>query len=344
MISSVFIVVGAASVLIALLFVIFLPNLFPAVNFLRQNYLILLAFLCFVPLSAINSLSDSIFTALRAPHLILIVNSLMSLLKLLLPFIFVALGAWGIVSGVTGSIVAAMILSIFLIKSKFGLSLSLTVNLKILKRISYVSISNYFANILSGLPSLVLPLIVLNKLGAQESAYFYMPTMIITVLNTIPRSITQSLLTECAYQENNVKQLFTKSIKTTVSLFIPAILVLILLGNYILLIFGKEFSSEGFRYLQWVAAGSLFGVVGYFSSVYINIRHEGYKIVLINLFSASVIVALSLLFVEQGITGLGIASFISQVLIALFNLIIVKVDLTRKKSIILDKKAYEQNI
>jgi len=66
----------------------------------------------------------------------------------------------------------------------------------LLGRLLPYSFANYLANLLSGAPGFIYPLMVLNVLGAEKNAYFYITWMMVTVLSVIPGGMAQSLLAE----------------------------------------------------------------------------------------------------------------------------------------------------
>ena len=74
---------------------------------------------------------------------------------------------------------------------------------------------------------------------------------------------SQSLFAEDSYSETELKVHLKKAIKIISLLLIPAILVTFLFGRYILLAFGKEYSSEGVIFLQILAISGIFLSINY---------------------------------------------------------------------------------
>jgi len=106
------------------------------------------------------------------------------------------------------------------------------------------SLGNYIAGFIGGLPAMVLPILITNSIGAKFSAYFYMDMMIASLLYIIPMATSQSLFAKGSYSERDLKIQLKKAIKTISIIIIPAIIVIFLFGNYILLAFGKEYSDS----------------------------------------------------------------------------------------------------
>jgi len=114
----------------------------------------------------------------------------------------------------------------------------------IVKRMTKFSLGNYIAGFIGGLPAMVLPILITNSIGAKFSAYFYMDMMIASLLYIIPMATSQSLFAKGSYSERDLKIQLKKAIKTISIIIIPAIIVIFLFGNYILLAFGKEYSDS----------------------------------------------------------------------------------------------------
>src|SRR2546429_661414 len=97
----------------------------------------------------------------------------------------------------------------------FALGISLLiVFLWLLDLLSIYSYANYIAVFMLNMPSLVLPIMILNVLSARYVAYYYVASMIQTILQVIPQSASQALLTEGSYDEARLKQHVKKSLKT----------------------------------------------------------------------------------------------------------------------------------
>ena len=65
------------------------------------------------------------------------------------------------------------------------------------------------------MPSLILPIIILNVLSAKYAAYYYIASMIQSILLVIPVAAAQALLTEGSYNEAELK----KHVKKTIAPF-----------------------------------------------------------------------------------------------------------------------------
>ena len=76
-------------------------------------------------------------------------------------------------------------------------------------------------------PNLILPIMVLNVLGAEQAAYYYIAYAIAALLFMIPNAISMSLFVEGSHGEA-LKRTVVKSLVTIFSLLVPAAAVLYL--------------------------------------------------------------------------------------------------------------------
>ena len=70
-------------------------------------------------------------------------------------------------------------------------------------------------------PNLILPIMVLNVLGAEQAAYYYIAYAIAALLFIIPNAISMSLFVEGSHGEA-LKRTVVKSLVTIFSLLFPA--------------------------------------------------------------------------------------------------------------------------
>ena len=84
-----------------------------------------------------------------------------------------------------------------------------------------------------------MPLLVLNVLGPEESAYFYVAWTIATLLFSIPSSLAQSLFAEGSHDKRKLHRDIRRATILSALLLVPAVLFVWLLGGTVLLAFGE---------------------------------------------------------------------------------------------------------
>ena len=159
---------------------------------------------------------------------------------------------------------------------------------------------------------------------AKFSAYFYLDMMIANLLYIIPVATSQSLFAEGSYSERELKVHLNKAIKIISLLLVPAILVTFLFGKYILLAFGKEYSSEGVIFLQILAISGIFLSINYIGNSIFYIKHRIKLMILVNFLGASIILSLSIILMHQNLLGIGVGWMLGQGTISVIYLLFIK--------------------
>lgn len=98
---------------------------------------------------------------------------------------------------------------------------------------------------------------VVNLLGPEQSAYFYIAWTISTLLVAISVAISTSLFAEGSHFEDKLRENVIKSVKFTFLLLVPAVILLVLVGKWLLLAFGQSYSANGLKLLRILIISSL---------------------------------------------------------------------------------------
>lgn len=257
-INTSFVLVSLMSILISIIYLIFLKAISPKLLFVRENIIFSLLFILFVVFNSLNVITENVFIAYRSSKFILIKNSISSIVKLILPIFLVALGAYGIFVSTGIAITIAFLFGLMILILRFNYLPKSIIDRNVVKRMIKFSLGNYVAVNLGGLPSMVLPILITNLIGAKFSAYFYIDMMIASLLYIIPTAISQSLFAEGSYSEMELKIHLKKAMKIIFLIIIPAIIIIFIFGNYILLVFGKKYSEEGFILLKLLSISGIF--------------------------------------------------------------------------------------
>jgi len=180
---------------------------------------------------------------------------------------------------------------------------------------------NYLSNLLSGSLSFILPLMVVNLLGARQNAYFYVAWMIAGLLSAIPIAVSQSLFAEGSHFEDKLHENVTKSLKLTFLLLVPAVVVLILAGKWLLLTFGQSYSLNAVSLLWILSLSSIPLAVNLIYSSILRVKGRLKELIAIRAFIAvSVLPSSYLLMPAFGTMGIGYAWFGAHAVAAIYIL------------------------
>ena len=317
-INTCFTLIALFTIVVSVIFLLVIDFTSPKLHFIKENMLLAFIFIIFMIFASSNSLIESVFTAYRNTKYVLIKNSVFSISKIILPFLFVSFGAYGIFSSYMISLILGFSSVFIILIYKFDYKPKFVFYDSIIQKIGKYSFGNYFAGIIGGLPTLLLPLIITNILTPETTAHYYMAMMIASTLFIIPTAISNSLFAEGSHDEKSLKHNIWKSIKIISLLLIPAIILTIFFGKYVLLLFGKSYSSEGYMFLNLMAISGIFVAINAVIASIIKIRKKISALITRSILSSILILGLSILLINQGyaLMGIGYAYLIGQIITA----------------------------
>ncbi len=323
LVNSSLILVTLSTLGITILFLLGLRVFSPQLVFLQSNLFYTVSFAVFVIFCACNSLVDSTFMAFRSASDIFLKNSIISVLKLVLPFAFIALGAYGIFASTASALTLGVLVGMVILLLKFKIRPSLLVNISLVRETSVYSFANYIVGFMFNMPSLVLPVIILNVLSAKYAAYYYIASMIQNILLIIPLATAQALLTEGAYNEAGLKKHVKKALVTILITLVPATAIIVFGGNVLLQFFGKSYASEAFTFLQLYSISTIFAALILVANAILNVKHQTKWLILSNTFAAILTLWLSYAFISGKLVGIGWGWMLGQAIAGIISLILI---------------------
>lgn len=263
--STAIIITTFFAVVLGLIFIIGIKIWSPELQILGslQNTTI---YIMFIVASSIVILTSVSFNALRKGQY-LFYQSLIVGSRVLILFPFVFLGSMGIYGAVGISFILSGIYSLFILE-RSGIKLSLKIDRPFLNEAFNFSAGNFIAGLLMTAPSQIIPIMVLNVLGAGETAHYYIAFAIASLLFIIPTSLSTSLFVEGSHGEG-LKKATIKSLRAVFLLLTPAAVILYFAGGWLLGLIGKDYATSGLELLRIMVISSFFVAV---SSIFISIK------------------------------------------------------------------------
>jgi O-antigen/teichoic acid export membrane protein len=307
------------SVGIALIFIAGLGIWSPALLLIRQHPLFLVIFLLVVVATTLNTFAQRIFVARREAGLAMTRGIIFGLLRfiplLILAFYFQSFGiftSWGI------ALAVAVLISAFpLSKIEGGYYPQPVIKKDVLRSMVGFSFNNYIATILFSLPGLLLPIMVVNLIGAEQNAYFYIGWSLGNILLVIPTSLSFSLLAESSNNQTMLMQEVKRSLKLITLILVPSVIIMLLLGDKLLLLFGQAYSENAANLLRILALSTIPNAV---ISIYFSVQRVKLKMAMVNILSlllAVLTLGLSWVLIPgMGIAGAGLGWLAGQTVIA----------------------------
>lgn len=316
MVNSCLTLSGLAAVLGVLVFVSTLDLWSPALLFLRQDPWVLAAFIVFTVGFALFNLSLNAFVGRRRSGFVLAGGLALNLSRvILLAVLAVALPAFGIFGAWGLSVLVALLACIFLFLPRVqpGYRPAFALRWETMKGIAGFSLANYLGSLLWIAPATILPLMTVNLLGAEATAYFWMAWTVASLLFTIPLGVAQSLFAEGSHDEAGLSHHAGRALRFGLLLLVPAVILVLAFSSQILLMFGGLYSQNATPLLRILAISAL--PVG-INSIYFGVARVEKRLKAVVGLSAFVAVATLglayLLLPSLGINGVGVAWLASQ--------------------------------
>ena len=309
------------AIIIAMGYVALVPWIAPKLGVIH-HLLYGFGFVILAALAAVNLLTDSIFIAFRAAKYNLLVDGMiMSTIKVLLPVFFVSLGAYGIFAASGAAAALAFVASIYFLKKNFNYRPALKVDKTLLRSVIHYSFSSYAANLLNIAPTLLLPLIIINKLGASSAAYFYLAFMISNLLYTVAYSVSQSLFAEGSYEDRTFRELVKKASAVLAVVTAVGSLAVVAAAPIVLKVFGETYAQNATTILRILAASAPAVALYVVANVLLRLKKMVYNIILINIIYLIVICGLALAWANRGLAWIGLAWLLGNALSGLTGVI-----------------------
>jgi O-antigen/teichoic acid export membrane protein len=319
---------------VVIIFLVGMPLWAPSLMFIRENVIFLLVFISLAVAGTTILILTGVFIGLRRAEFVAVQNGGISLLKVILVIaLAVFFQTFGIVASWALGQLLAVGLSIFLFLPRVQPGYKPTPRLhnEVTDEVMRFSLANYVADGLWAIPNWLLPLMVVNMLGSEATAHFYMSWAMIALLSAISTGTSLSLFAEGSHDQAQLRSDLSRSIKFIFVLLIPAMIIMFLIGSRLLLVYGREYSDTGTRLLWILTASALPMSVNYIYLSVLRITKRFKEMILFAAVLAFGTLGLSYaLLLPLGIEGAGIAWLVTHILLALVVVI-------RLKKVISDK-------
>jgi len=295
----------------------------PALGFIRENLTFCLTFIIFALLWTLSILVDHVFLAARRTKFTLFKNAIVSVLKpsmlILLALFFDTFGAVAAWGGALAIALAVALFS-FMSRAQVGYKPLPALNFSLLKDMWRYSAGNYLTDLLILAPHYLLPLMIINILGAEQNAYFYIAWMMGYSLTTISVATYASLFAEGSHSKDRLKENVRKSLRFTFLLLVPAVILFVVAGKWLLLAFGESYSLNALYLLWALCFVALPTGINHIYTAILRVTGRIKELMLLWGFIAlSVLVTSYLLMTVTGIIGIGYACLGTQIVSAVYS-------------------------
>lgn len=187
------------------------------------------------------------------------------------------------------------------------------IDLSSLKGSYAFTVGNFFGTIFGILPATLIPIIVLNELGASQAAYMYIALQFASLLSLICSSSAQAYLSEASNdQETEHIYHLVKAFKNLFSLLLPAALLLAVVGSELLRVYGHAYYTHASLLLILLCASSLLVGINWLGDSLLNVQKRPFAYGMMNLINALLVVVAVALVASGGLTKVGVGWFLAQ--------------------------------
>ncbi len=303
----------ALALIITGIFILSLNFFSPALFFLVKEW-VLPVFIAYIILMSIYSIQNITLIALRRSDLAFLQNVLLGV-RIPAIFYLAPMGVIGVFYSFGTAFLLAVLFSV-LVLSRFKLSISRNLDMHSIKKTLNFSLGNYSAGIFTMAPTTIIPIMIVNTIGAEEGAYFYIAYSVAAILFMIPYGASTSLFVEGSHNLP-LKENVLKAVKLIFVILIPSLIIIFIFGEKFLLLFSTEYSNESFEMLLLLAASSIFSSI---TSIFISIKKVQKDMTIINylnfILSALIIGVGYIALLKYGLLGIGYAWLGANIAIA----------------------------
>jgi O-antigen/teichoic acid export membrane protein len=263
LLTSGLLIVAVTGAAMAVVYVVLIPVTAPRLAFIERPALAA-GFVLLAAASAVNALTDSVFiSARRAGWNVVVDGGIGGVARVAGILALAGAGGYGVFCASGGGFALAALASLILMVGQLGWRPRLRQWAGSLRPLVRFSGANYAGNLAGALPGLVVPVIVVDRLGAASAAYYFVGFQVASILFAAITAVEQTFLAEGAYAGDFVlareqrRALLRRSRRLLALLCGPACLALIAVAHWVLLAFGPGYSQHGTVSLMLLASAAL---------------------------------------------------------------------------------------
>ncbi|MCU7821716.1 lipopolysaccharide biosynthesis protein [Kitasatospora sp. DSM 101779] len=300
-------------------FLLLVPWISPELGFLR-NPVLAGSFIVATAGYSVFVLQDGALTGLRRPGWVLGENALFNVVKagLLAGCAAFAIGTGILLSWSLGLIVSIVVTNVVLFRRAIPVHQRAdTADTPRPQRVLRYATADYLGKVVGVTTGTAVPLIVLNQLGAEQTAYYSLAYIIAGTFYVAVASMGGSLVVEGAHHPERLAEHGRRMLRHASLLVAAATTVVVVAAPWLLLPFGAAYSAHGTTVLRLMALSAVPNVVLGIAIEVARVRRELRRLVALQVvFSALVVVLVVALLPALGLTGVGLAWLIAACLLA----------------------------
>ena len=250
-----------------------------------------LAFLVITCFQAGSVVLSTVLVADRSSNKVATLGTVANLVRVASPPVFSAIGSLGsFVARVAADLVSFVLYGWVL--ARRGHRFRPTLSMEVTREIGRFSAGMYVANLIGGLPLLLLPLIALSRVGAQQAAYWSIATSISAILFSLPSMVAQALLPEVSFRPAERGALLRRAALLTVAIVTPALVVAFFAAPYVLVAFGRGYPAGTVAAVRWLIGAGFITILNAVTGAILFMAKKSTMITIVNAVNAVVVIGI----------------------------------------------------
>lgn len=301
------VVVVAAGAGFALVYALLLPLTSPRLAAVIGSPVTIAVYCVLVAATALNVLTDSVFLSLDRVWSYLRLNGiLLSVSKCTLPFLLAGAGALGVYGSAGGAILLCAVASLWVILRHLPGRRSLFPSKELLAARRF-ALGGYATYVLTVLPLLVFPVLVINELGAAAAAVYFVSFQVVTLQHAVILAVANSTYAECERAQRGRRALQRRGGLTLIAAAGVSAGVMFVLAPYVLNVFGEHYAGQGTATLRALSFAVVAAAFNYWGALRLRLSSHLRAMVFVQLGSTAVMLGLAWLVAPLGTVWVGIA-------------------------------------
>jgi O-antigen/teichoic acid export membrane protein len=301
LLSAAALLVAGISAALAVTYVAVAPRLAPEVQRALGGPAAVLAFVVLTVAASVNVLTDYAFISRRAAQYNLLVDAfLQGGTKLGLSVVLVGWGSLGLIASSASAVAVSAVVSLLLLSRRLGLALTLRPDWATVRDGAAFSAGTYVSSVLNLTPALVVPVVVLARLGDVRAGYYFITFQVANLLYALANAVGESLFAEGSHGRD-LAELRRRSGLAMVAVIAAAAAGVQVIGPVLLGAFGDGYRQAGLGPLRLLAVGAVAVGLNVWASFLLKVGGRIRLLIGSNVVLVVVVVGLTLLWADRGL-------------------------------------------
>lgn len=329
LVNSAICVVGAASCVLAVLFLAGTPFWAPTQAALSADGAAVVLFVALAASAALTGLLTWIFLAFRKPVYSLIKYTIQAVLSVLLLWLFTRTGAGHVelLAAYTMATVIGLGIALFALLplARPGYHVSISLPRREDMQLSGFALSNFVADLLRTAPHNLIPLLAINILGPASGATLFVVWNIVIGLDSMAGAVSPSFFAEGANGPAQLQQFARRALALGCALGLACIIGAICLGEPLLRLFGESYAADGYAVMVWLVVAIIPSIIVSICLNILRIRSRVSMLVLISFADVALgLVMAGFGMMRFGLWGIGVGWLVSRLIILAATVVVVR--------------------